>query len=306
MHTVKKDTHRKTYKPMAYTHVPTPEKLIHLDDRGLLAITGPDAREFLQGMITCNIEHLTPSHSLFGAHLTAQGRMKDTFFMYQLGDKVVLDCASDRLMPLAKSLHSFQMRYNIEFEDLTDDFDVYATLEAHELTAGVTTATENKGIAVVDPRYVELGSRFIMPKGSVTDLHDKLEYHNHRIKLAIPDGHDFIREKTIAGEYCLEFMNGVDYKKGCYIGQEMTARTHFRTAPKKRVVGIQYDVIPPEVGAEIKIGNLKVGNVFSCAEGHGIAIVRIGKAFEEGAELKAEDITLTVQKPKWANYDIES
>lgn len=291
---------------MAYTPIPAPEDLIHLDDRGLLAVTGPDAVAFLQGMVTCDMAKLSPAHSLFGAHLTPQGRMIDSFLVYQLGGKIILDCGKDRLMPLAKSLHHYQMRYNVAFEDLSDDYDVFASLKAHELTAGITTATENKGIAVVDPRLVALGSRYILPKGTVKDVHDKLEYHHHRIKLAVPDAHDFIREKTIAGEYCLEFLNGVDYKKGCYIGQEMTARTHFRTAPKKRVVQVKYDKIPPEVGAEIKVGNLKVGNVFSCADGHGIAIVRIAKALEKGAQLNAEDIPLTAQKPNWANYDIES
>lgn len=291
---------------MSYTPIPVPEDMIHLDDRGLLALSGPDAAEFLQGMVTCNIDQLCPSHSLFGAHLTPQGRMVDSFLVYQLGDKIVLDCDKGRLMPLAKSLHHYQMRYNVEFEDLTDDYDIYASLNAHEATAGVTTATENKGLAVVDPRNTKLGSRYILPKGNVKDVHDKLKYHTHRIKLGVPDAHDFIRKKTIAGEYCLEFMNGVDYKKGCYIGQEMTARTHFRTAPKKRVVQVMYDKIPPEVGSEIKAGNLRVGNVFSCADGYGIAIVRIAKALKDGAELTAGGITLKAQKPAWANYDIES
>ena len=287
-----------------FAPLPQPHSLIHLDDRGLLAISGPDARAFLQGMVTCNMDKLTADQALFGAHLTSQGRLLDPFFVYELEGKIVLDCARERVMPLAKSLHGYQMRFDIEFEDLTEDYFIYADITAHSRPLGEATPTEN-GVAIADPRAEVMGMRYIL-KAAVEGAQTLEAYEAHRLNVGMPNAQDFTREKTIAGEYCLEYQNGVDYKKGCYIGQEMTARTHFRTQPKRRVIAVTYEGIAPECGTDLMDGNLKVGTVYSCAGGRGIAIARIAKALHKDADLTADGHHLKAEKPAWANYDIES
>lgn len=272
-----------------------------LSDRGLLAVTGADARAFLQGMVTCDMAKLTETQALYGAHLTPQGRMVQPFFVYQYQGKIILDCAKDHLMPLAKTLHSYKMRFQIGFEDLTDEWAMFADLTPTTAPLG-TCDTSESGMRITDPRLAAMGSRSILP--AVTKATLPLEaYHAQRIALCMPESADFLPQKTIAGEFCLEYQNGVDYKKGCYIGQEMTARTHFRSPPKKRVVQVHYKGTAPAIGSEVKAGNLPIGHVFSCAGGVGIAIVRIAKAF--GVPLTAEEVTLTAEKPSWADYQIE-
>lgn len=283
---------------------PNTTSLIPLADRSLLAITGLDARAFLQGMVTCNIDHLSQTQALYGAHLTPQGRMVEPFFVYFYEGKIVLDCAKSRLMPLAKTLHGYKMRFDIEFEDLTEDLAVFADITPTTALAGTCQKFEN-GLQVTDPRLPEMGHRYLLPVDTKAEA-ELQAYHNHRIKLGLPESADFLPGKTISGEFCLEYQNGVDYKKGCYIGQEMTARTHFRSPPKKRVIALQYAGPAPAFGAELYAGNLKIGHVFSCANGHGIAIARTEKAFAAGTALTAGGIALTAEKPQWADYAVES
>lgn len=276
--------------------------LIHLKDRGLLGLSGADAHEFLQGMVTCDINKLSPTNSLYGAHLTPQGRFLDDFFVCLINNQIVLDCNKKRLMPLAKTLHNYIMRFNVGFEDLSDDYDILASISPSDSQCGHTGQIPT-GIKIIDPRLAGMGYRIITTKGSINANSDTDEYHQHRIKLAVPDGgFDGIRNKTIAGELCLEYLNGVDYEKGCYIGQEITARTHFRTQPKKRLMAITYQGAAPAIGAEVKCGTLSAGNVFSTSQGYGIAILRL-KDTIKGKPLFANGVELEAHKPQWADYE---
>jgi len=288
---------------MPHHKSPATENLILLSDRGLLAITGADARPFLQGMTTCNIAKLTEVQALYGAHLTPQGRMVAPFFVYNYQGKILLDCAKDHLMPLAKTLHGYKMRFQIDFEDLSDDFALFADLTPAAAPLGTCAFLEN-GLQIADPRLAAMGSRYLLPPAPLAAANTVGAYHAHRIALCMPESTDFLPQKTIAGEFCLEYQSGVDYKKGCYIGQEMTARTYFRSPPKRRVIALKYAGPAPAFGAELSAGNLKIGHVFSCANGYGIAIARVEKAFD--APLTSGGLTMTAEKPQWADYAVES
>lgn len=278
-----------------------------LTDRGLLLVTGENVREFLQGMVTCDMNKLDDSQALYGAHLTHQGRVLYDFFAFNwLHDgqhAVAFDCHKSTLMDFAKSLHEHKMRFSIGLEDLTEDYYIYADLSDTGAKPGVLTREENT-LTFADPRLEQMGARHITPKKLQTA--QTLEaYQTHRIKNAVPDpAYDGKPGKTIVSELCLEYLNGVDYKKGCYMGQEMTARTHFRSPPKKRVVALTYEGDAPAPGAKVKAGKLPVGEVFSCADGRGIGILRVAKALTGGAELTADGIPLKAEKPAWAEYDI--
>ena len=281
------------------------QNAFHLTDRGLLSVTGPDRDAFLQGLVTCNIKHLDDSTALYGAHLTAQGRVLYDFFALSAGNSILLDCHKPTLMAFARSLHSHKMRFDVGFEDLTDDYDILADTAKTADRPGLVRG-EDGIYRFTDPRLQQMGTRLIAPKGAMPAGGRVDAYHAHRVSLAVPDAaFDCAHGKTIVGEMCLEYLNGVDYKKGCYLGQEMTARTHFRSPPKKRLVAVRYEGDAPPHGVDVKAGKLKVGQVFSCTEGHGIAIVRIAKALAAGTELTADGISLEAQKPEWAEYTVE-
>ena len=206
-------------------------------------------------------------------------------------------------MAFAKSLHDHKMRFQIDFDDITNDYHIYGDLTQSDSSGN--TVRDNTTVFYTDPRFKKMGSRIITSKALPTDKSLE-DYHSNRIQLAVPDAaYDCKLGKTISGELCLEYLNGVDYKKGCYMGQEMTARTHFRNPPKKRIVAIRYEGEAPPHGTQIKLGKLPVGEVYSCQNGYGIGIARVSKALEDSANLTADGKPLKAEKPQWADYIIE-
>lgn len=289
---------------------PDPATLAPLPDRGLLLVSGPDVTDFLQGMATCNFDNLTDENTLYGAHLSHQGRVLYDFFAFKWpftlsanSTAIALDCHKQSLMAFAKSLHDHKMRFKIEFEDLSDEYGIYADLSNASDPGKLFVRGNN--VTLQDPRLASMGARiFTSEKLSAGKVFE--DYETRRIKLGLPDpAYDGKPGKTIVSELCLEYLGGVDYKKGCYMGQEMTARTHFRSPPKKRLVSVAYDGKPPVPGAKVKAGKLPVGEVYSCRDGHGIAIVRVAKALTDDAQLTADGVPLTAKKPAWAEYSIE-
>ena len=273
-----------------------------LNDRGFLALSGEACHTFLQGLVTCNIQALAHTPLLYGAHLTHQGRLLYDFFVFEHGSKLILDCHKKTLMDFAKSLHHYQMHFDITYEDLSAEFTALALKNTPK------TAKE-LGPAYIfdDPRHPQLGQRaYLINKPNSAAHAPTQEYHQMRIKLGIPDvAYDCVPGKTILSELGLEFLGAVDYKKGCYLGQEMTARTYYRSPPKKRPIQFTY---APEYtlahGATVKAGNLAIGQVFSTNQGQGIAVVRVQKAFSK-TPLTVEGIKIKPKKPEWANYSVE-
>lgn len=249
--------------------------LIHLKNRGVLGINGPDAAAFLQGAITQDIEKLSKTPLLYAAHLSPQGRFLYDFFITKQDDFILLDCAKNELMDLAKSLHQYAVGQNIEMHDLSDAFYVYAAFQAFD-----------GGIA--DPRHSGMGYRLVSKeKRAVAD--DFSAYEEKRVKLGIPDGSlDGLKGKTLTAELGLEYLNGVSFDKGCYVGQEMTARMHHRTKPKKTVFKIALaDEQKPH--STLMVGEQEAGWIFSNAGRSAIAIVK---------ERYADKFS-NISKPSW-------
>jgi len=277
-----------------------PVRLSHLSDRGLLGLSGPDAKTFLQTMVTCSLNALGPETPLYGAHLTGQGRFLYDFIIIETPSHILLDVHKGALMPLAKALHSYQVQNKVEYDDLSEDYSIYASF-----CDGIAEEHPKNTIIFTDPRLKSLGKRLYIPtnENKPTPTEPLEAYNTHRIALGVPDGSvDATHGKTIANELCLADLGGIDYKKGCYVGQELTARTHFRTQPKKRLMQVTFTGTAPPVGTPIKRGNLEVGTLYSTnAQGQGIAIIRLSEA-AKGDPLMAESIELTAQKPDWATY----
>lgn len=268
---------------------------LYLSERGLLGVSGAEVRSFLQGLITQNINRVGKGQMAYSALLTGQGRFLYDFFLLpgRHDNEIWIDCHAEELMPLAKELHQHQMRYQIEFDLLSDEY---------QIEANISTSIPEEG-SFVDPRLPALGLRRVVARTAHPNPQDTV-YHAHRIALGIPDGQiDAEKGKTIANELCLADLHGIDFNKGCYMGQELTARTHFRTQPKKRLMQVTYDGKAPPPGTVVMRGNMECGHVYSCAEGKGIAILRLTEV-AKNEPLLSGNIRLTPHIPMWATYTL--
>jgi folate-binding protein YgfZ len=267
-----------------------------LPDRRLLAITGPDALTFMQGVCTQNCNKLQQDIPAYALHLTPQGRFLYDFIMLRRGDALWLDCHAETAMAFAKALHGYKLRYNLEFNDLGDEYQIYATVnEAPALPAS--------SLAVADPRLEALGQRLYVPKNTPLDTNGTWEDYNAlRLSLGVPDGaYDAFPDRTFPNEYCFAELNGIDYHKGCYVGQEMTARTHFVTKPRKYLMQVTFEGPAPAVGTEVYRGGLKIGTMLSAQGQQGLALLRVSEVVK-GEPIVAGGVTLHPQKPGWAGY----
>lgn len=266
---------------------------LYLADRGVLGVSGADVKPFLQGLITQSVNRISPTEAIYAALLTGQGRFLYDFIIYpgRHENELLIDCNAHELMAIAKELHSHKMRYQIDFDLLSDDLRIEANI-----TAQTPAANE-----FADPRLPALGLRRLVANTDSATPQQAL-YHAHRIALGVPDGSiDAEKGKTIANELCLADLNGIDFNKGCYMGQELTARTHFRTQPKKRVMQVTYTGEAPTAGTVVMRGNMECGHVYSCHNGKGIAILRLTEV-AKGQPLTAGETVLTPHIPAWANY----
>jgi folate-binding protein YgfZ len=290
---------------------------VQLEDRGVLAISGEDRVLFLQGLVSNNVESVTYDRSVYSALLTPQGKFLYDFFIFTDGDRLLLECDLSFLIGLKKRLQIYRLRSKVELTDVSSEFDVYVGFggSIHPLI-GLTkklgqTSRFLDGIAFVDPRLLELGVRIIVSKNTVLGnlgLNECsiCDYNLLRIKLGVPDGvQDMQAEKTILLEAGFDELNGIDWNKGCYMGQELTARTKYRALIKKRLMPVLISGPLPEIGTPIMFGDKEVGEIRSGLNDVAIASIRI-KIYEEsiqkGHNIMADSSIISPQKQKWMNF----
>jgi len=238
---------------------------IHLEDRALLGLKGRDKEAFLQSTITQDITLLNSQKAIYSAHLTTKGKFLFDFFVADMDDMYVIDCHKDELMPLAQSLHQYVITKDVEFHDLTGDYHLTVS----------DKAIENSALSYPDPRHKDLGWRNWLSQKPEKSA-PMADYTQKRIDLKIIDGaYDAVKEKTLINELGFESLNGVSFNKGCYVGQELTARTKFRTEPKKKIVQVTLESDETvERGSVILCGNMDAGWLFSNQNGTGLALIR--------------------------------
>lgn len=275
---------------------------ISLESRAVLAVSGEEATAFLQGVVTQDMELLAENKPLYGAHLTPQGRfLYDFFLIKHPSGKILIECNKEELMPLAGSLHKYAVGQKIEFEDLSEDYVVLADI----LEKGEAGTWQGESFIYTDPRLKELGLRALVPaKGTPTNTHAEEVYEAHRISMCVPDGSkDGFKSKTLPNELRLESLNGINFEKGCYVGQELTARTKFRSAPQKSLYVITFPpTLSPELGTPILAGENEAGWVFSSHDGKGIALLR-NRLTENKSELTLNGEKINFKKPSWIKED---
>lgn len=285
-----------------------------LPSRALLAIGGPEARPFLQGLISNDIEKAAPGRAIYAGLLTAQGKYLHDFFIAERDGGLLIDCEAARRDDLRKRLTIYRLRSKATVEAL-DGWGVFAAWGAEALSrlglaaeAGAAAPFAG-GVAFADPRLAALGARAILPDDGASALGaaglapaDAEAYDRWRLSHGMADGsRDLELEKSILLESNFEELNGVDFDKGCYVGQELTARTKYRGLVKKRLVPVALSGPAPAPGTPVLLDGKDAGTMRSASDGNGLALLRLDAldAARGGAVLTAGDARLTPQVPAW-------
>ena len=284
-----------------------------LDNRGILKVSGEDKCEFLQGLVSNDVTNISDSSAIYAAMLTSQGKFLFDFFMYQWKSSILIETEGERLAQLKKRLNMYKLRAKIDLEDVTASWSVTAVWGSDVLTfiglsknPGSATAWQG-GLIAVDPRIPSAGARALLPKNHDIQLPGNSvshsEYDLHRLDLGLPDGgRDMILEKSILLENGFDELNGINWNKGCYIGQELTARTKYRGLIKKRLVPVKVDGAMPPAGTPILLDGKSVGELRSGRDDRALAILRIEHLQKTGSTFTAENTTVLPKKPNWADF----
>ncbi|MEM9734372.1 MAG: folate-binding protein [Pseudomonadota bacterium] len=245
----------------------------HLKDRAVLTISGLEAKDFLANLITCALP--SPSELHFGALLTPQGKILHEFFILGLEDGFQLDCLADQRDALLKRLMFYRLRAKVDLAPA--DLSVFSSFVEGE-----------DGFA--DPRHKDMGWRiFGEPR---EDDGDDAPYHAHRIALGLAElGRDFMPETTFPHEVSMDLTGGVDFQKGCYVGQEVVSRMQHRGTARSRFLIVNGEALPDQ-GTPILAGDRTIGTMGSHVGSTGLAIMRLdrlSKALDEGDRVSAED-----------------
>jgi folate-binding protein YgfZ len=287
-----------------------------LDDRGVLAVSGPDRAGFLQGLVSNDVDKIAADRAVYAAFLTAQGKYLHDFIMAAVGDAIWLDCEAARLADLKRRLSIYRLRAKVAIDELPDlavaavfGDGVYSALDLPEQPGAAHPFAG--GVALVDPRLAALGARVILPRETIGKRlaeagfaeADFAIYDRHRLALGIPDGsRDLVIEKSILLESGFDELNGVDWQKGCYIGQELTARTKYRGLIKKRLFPVQIDGPPPPPGTILSLDGKEAGEMRSSRDAIGLALLRLD-AITENRSLSAEGATFAALRPDWMRIE---
>jgi folate-binding protein YgfZ len=285
-----------------------------LPDRGVVKVGGDDARTFLHGLFSADILKLTPGGARFSALLSPQGKIFADFIVVEApaadGGGFFLDTPRSLAKPLVAKLNMYKLRSRVIIEDLSDTLGVLSAWDG----ARAGNAESTLGVTYADPRLPALGLRVMLPPHRVADAAAALgatpveaaAYDAHRIALGIPSGGvDFSYGDAFPHETDMDQLGGVDFAKGCYVGQEVVSRMEHRGIARTRAVPVRYDDAPPQAGAVVMAGERQVGTMGSAAGGHGLALLRldrVAEALAHGEPLLAGGIAIRPSKPDWARF----
>jgi folate-binding protein YgfZ len=282
-----------------------------LSDRGIIKVSGEPARGFLNNLVTSDIGQLAPGDARYGALLTPQGKIIADFIVTEAaaedGGGFFLDCPRALVRTLLDRLNLYKLRAKISIEDFSEGLAVMAVWDG-------TGSTEN-GLVYPDPRLPALGLRVIVPThlaGDVANefgatLADEAAYDAHRVALGVPrGGTDFIYNDAFPHDADMDQLGGVDFKKGCYVGQEVVSRVEHRGSARTRVVPVRYEDHAPAPGLPVMLGEKSVGMMGSSANGKGLALLRLDRIDNADAPLNAGGIPIRLAHADWIRFEMPS
>lgn len=264
----------------------------HLSDRAVVGVSGPDAADFLQGLLTQSVAAAARGHIAFSALLAPQGKILFDFLVHAQEGGFAFDCAASFADALAKRLSLYRLRAKVEIARRSDLCVFWAE--------GGTEGDE-------DPRLPALGRRRIAPPGAGAAPDGALAYDRGRIALGVPEfGRDFGPEKMFLTDVNADALHGVDYRKGCFVGQEVTSRMKRKGEIRRRTLIARFEGTPPPKGAEIAAGGSTIGEILSGTEGAALALVRLDRleaARAASAAAVAGGIALALEVPVYLEHD---
>jgi folate-binding protein YgfZ len=281
-----------------------------LPDRGVVKVAGDDARKFLHGLLTADIAKMARGDSCFAALLTPQGKIIVDAIVVEVpvedGGGFFLDTPRTLAKTCVDRFNVYKLRSKITVEDRSDAFGVIAIWDGDAAT--------KYGLRYRDPRLPTLGQRLILPPHLAAEaaadlgagLMPAATYEAHRIALGVPRGGvDFAYGDAFPHEADMDQLHGIDFKKGCFVGQEVVVRMERRSTVRTRVVPVSYDGVGPNTGAQVKAAEKPIGTIGSSAIGRALALLRLDRAEDAlaaGHALVADAISLRLVKPDWVRF----
>jgi hypothetical protein len=281
-----------------------------LPDRGVVKVSGDDARRFLNGLITNDMDKVAPGRARFAALLTPQGKIVADFMVVEAeaedGGGFFLDCPKALAGTIVEKLNFYKLRAKLLIEDLSPALGVMAFWEG--------AALSEDGLSFPDPRLAAMGTRSILPPEIAADaatalgatLVDADAYEARRIALGVPrGGMDFAYMDTFPHEADMDQLEGVDFNKGCYVGQEVVSRVEHRASARSRIVPVAFEEFVVSSGLPVMAGEKQVGTLGTAAEGRGLAMLRLDRAADAitgGTALTCGNLPIRLVKPSWATF----
>ncbi len=263
-----------------------------LKSRALIALDGPDWRGFLQGLITQDVDGLVPGEARFGALLTPQGRLLYDLFVVPRGEGAWLDVEAEHRAALIQRLSMYRLRANVEIA--ADETPVSVLFRRDE--ADISRPTD--GHWVPDPRLSALGWRgygVTAPAGATPA--SEADREAQKLRLGVPGPADWGSDTTYPIEADFDLLNGIDFQKGCFVGQETTSRMKRRGVIKSRMLPVVFAGAAPAPGTEILAGDLRAGEVLSGDAGRAMALLRLDRAL--GRPLVVDGRPARAEPPQW-------
>jgi folate-binding protein YgfZ len=287
--------------PSTNGNIPMAEQYYsELENRRLIKIGGGEAQDFLQGILTCNVESIPPGGAGFCGLLSPQGKILFDFFALRDGENFLLDVNVDQVDDLVRRLTFYRLRADVTIDICGDELQTFAVW-------GGNVPKHGSAIIVTDPRARDMGWRIYSsapPTG--TKYTDQAKYHSHRIELGMPEGGvDYSYGKAFPHEALYDQIGGVDFAKGCYVGQEVISRVHHRATARKRVIQLTSKNNLPESGTKITAMGKTVGEIGSTSGIIGMANMRLDhvkNAISAGEAIMAGDVVLEAHIQSWVKF----
>ena len=287
-------------------------KIALLPDRGVVAVSGEDAGKLIQGVISNDMKLLETQTALFTGILSPQGKLLFEVFVVKTPDGFLLETGRESTQALEQHIKRYRLRAKADVEDVSENYTVAGiwggTYEPH--------GRGKQPIWYADPRLAEMGYRELVTIGSdwalageAADSATQEDYHAHRIALGVPEGgKDYPLGDTFPHEALMDQLNGVSFKKGCFIGQEVVSRMEHRGTARKRVVPLVGAAALPATGTPVVSGAVEIGTLGSVVGNRALALMRLDRAAEmneKGEPIVADGVAVEIELPAWATFPLK-